>query len=179
MEKKSTKLSEINIRTAGPVDADLLVELGRSSFYEAFEEETAPEDMAEHLRSAFKIEDIKEQLNNNKSLFIIIEIGSLAAGYAYLHPENPPDCVRGPDPIQLVRFYLRKDYYGRNVGNTLMKACLETALSKGFQSVWLSTWELNHRANAFYKKWGFDIVGEAKFKVGSDVQNDFIFARKI
>ena len=179
MEKKSTKLSEISIRTAGPVDAELLVELGRSSFIEAFAEVTAPQDMAEHLRTAFKIEDITEQLNSDKSLFIILELDSLPAGYAYLHPENPPDCVKTPNPVQLVRFYLRKDYYGRNVGNTLMKACLELARSRGFESVWLSTWELNHRANAFYKKWEFENVGEATFKVGSDIQNDFIFAKRI
>ena len=79
MEKKSTEFSEINIRTAEPVDAELLVELGRSSFYEAFAEETAPEDMAEHLRRAFRIEDITEQLNNEKSLFIIIQLRALVS----------------------------------------------------------------------------------------------------
>ncbi len=179
MEKRSTKFSEINIRTAGPVDAELLADLGRTSFYEAFAEETAPEDMAEHLRRAFRIEDITEQLNNEKSLFIIIEINSAAAGYAYLHPEDPPDCLKTPNPVQLNRFYLRKEYYGRNVGNTLMKACLDLARSRGFQSVWLSTWEFNHRASAFYKKWEFEIVGRAKFTVGSDIQNDNIFARTI
>ena len=179
MKKKSPELSEITIRIAEPVDAELLVDLGRSSFYDAFAEETAPEDMAEHLRRTFKIEDITEQLKNDQSLFIIIEIGSVAAGYAYLHPGNPPDCVKTPNPVQLNRFYLRKDYYGRNVGNTLMKACLDFARSRGFQSVWLSTWEFNHRASAFYKKWKFEIAGRAKFTVGSDIQNDNIFVRSI
>jgi ribosomal protein S18 acetylase RimI-like enzyme len=179
MKKKSPELSEITIRIAEPVDAELLVDLGRSSFYDAFAEETAPEDMAEHLRRTFKIEDITEQLKNDQSLFIIIEIGSVAAGYAYLHPGNPPDCVKTPNPVQLNRFYLRKDYYGRNVGNTLMKACLDFARSRGFQSVWLSTWEFNHRASAFYKKWKFEITGRAKFTVGSDIQNDNIFVKSI
>ena len=179
MRKKSTKLPEIKIRNAGPTDVDLLVELGKLAFYEAFSEETAPEDMADHLQTAFKVEDIKAQLNTDQSIFIILEIDASAAGYAYLHPEPPPDCVKNPNPIQLVRLYLRKDYYGRNVGNSLMKDCLETARSKGFEAVWLSSWELNHRANAFYKKWEFEIVGRAKFKVGSDIQNDFIFARRI
>ena len=179
MRKKSTKLPEINIRNAGPTDVDLLVELGKLAFYEAFSEETAPEDMADHLQTAFKVEDIKARLNTDQSIFIILEIDASAAGYAYLHPETPPDCVKNPNPIQLVRLYLRKDYYGRNVGNSLMKACLETARSKGFEAVWLSSWELNHRANAFYKKWEFKIVGRAEFKVGSDIQNDFIFARRI
>jgi ribosomal protein S18 acetylase RimI-like enzyme len=179
MGKKSTELSEVTIRIADPVDAELLVDLGRSSFYEAFAEETAPRDMADHLRTAFKIEDIAEQLKNDQSLFVIIEIGPAAAGYAYLHPEAPPDCIKTPHPVKLSRFYLRKDYYGRNVGNTLMKACLDFARARGFQSVWLSTWEFNHRASAFYKKWEFEIAGRAKFTVGSDVQNDNIFLRSI
>jgi ribosomal protein S18 acetylase RimI-like enzyme len=164
---------------ARPQDADLLAELGRVSFYEAFSEQTAPQDMETHLQKAFDVDQIRGQLDHDRSLFIIIEADSLAAGYAYLHPEDPPDCVTAPDPIQLIRFYLRKDYYGRNVGNSLMGVCLNTARAKGFQSVWLSTWELNHRANAFYKKWEFETVGQAKFTVGSDVQNDFIFARSI
>ena len=179
MESNSTEVPELSIRIAEPSDADLLVELGRTSFYEAFARETNPEDMAAHLKTAFKIEDITEQLNSDRSLFIILESGSVAAGYAYLHHAKPPHCVKMPNPLQLVRFYLRKQYYSRNLGNALMEACFETAGSKGFKSIWLSTWELNHRANAFYKKWDFDVVGRAKFKVGSDIQNDFIFARKI
>ncbi len=173
------ELLEISIRNAGPTDVDLLVELGKLSFYEAFSEETAPQDLADHLQTAFEVEDIKAQLNNDHSIFIILEIDASAAGYAYLHPETPPDCVKDPDTIQLVRLYLRRKYYGRDVGNTLMKACLEEAVSRGYRSVWLSSWELNHRANSFYKKWEFQIVGRAKFKVGSDIQDDFIFARKI
>ena len=172
-------MPEINIRNAGPTDLDLLVELGKLSFYEAFAEETAPQDLADHLQTAFKVEDIKAQLNSDQSIFIILEMDASAAGYAYLQPQTPPDCVKDPDTIQLVRLYLRRKYYGRDVGNTLMKACLEEALLRGYRSVWLSSWELNHRANSFYKKWEFQIVGSAKFKVGSDIQNDFIFTRSI
>jgi len=179
MAKKSTTPTDIKMRTAGPSDAELLVELGKLSFYEAFSEETAPPDMADHLQTAFKVEDIKAQLNNDQSLFIIIEMDVSAAGYAYLHPETPPDCVKDPNTIQLVRLYLRRKYYDRDVGNTLMKACLEESLSRGYRSVWLNSWELNHRANAFYKKWKFQIVGRAKFKVGCDIQNDFVFMREI
>jgi len=179
MGKKAAEAPEANIRIAGPDDAELLAELGRSSFYEAFLEHTAPQDMQAYLQTAFRVEEIRQQLNNERTLYLIAEVNSLAAGYAYLHPAAPPDCVRNPKPIQLVRFYLRKDYYGRNVGNHLMQACLETALARGYQSVWLSTWELNHRANAFYKKWEYQLAGRAKFKVGRDIQNDFIFARRI
>jgi len=179
MEKKSTELPAVSIRLAGPMDADLLAALGRTMFNEAFSEQTDPQDMENHLQNAFKVEEIRRQLNDDQTFFLLIEVDSKVAGYAYLDAGSSPACVKDPNPIQLVRLYLGKDYYGRNVGNSLMKACLETARSKGFETVWLSSWELNHRANAFYKKWDFEIVGRAKFKVGSDIQNDFIFARRI
>lgn len=179
MEKKPTELPAVSIRLAGPMDADLLVALGRTMFYEAFSEQTDPQDMESHLQNAFKIDEIRRQLNGDRAFFLLIEVDSKVAGYAYLDAESSPASIKAPNPIQLVRLYLRQDYYGRNVGNYLMKACLETARSKGFEAVWLSSWELNHRANAFYKKWKFEIVGRAKFRVGSDIQDDFIFTRRI
>jgi len=172
-------LPEVSIRKAGPADAALVSKLGRSSFYEAFAEETTPEDMTEHLQRAFKVEDIQKQLDDDRSPLLLIEVDADPAGYALLYPDNPPNCVTGPDPIQLVRFYLRRDYYGRNIGNRLMEACLLLAFAEGYRSIWLSSWEQNHRANAFYKKWGFEIVGAVKFKVGNDIQDDHIFLKKL
>jgi ribosomal protein S18 acetylase RimI-like enzyme len=60
-----------------------------------------------------------------------------------------------------------------------MQTCIEQSRSRGYKTIWLSSWELNDRANAFYKKWGFKVVGSQKFTVGSDVQNDFILSREL
>ncbi len=60
-----------------------------------------------------------------------------------------------------------------------MQISVKESRSRGYQSVWLSSWELNDRANAFYKKWQFKVVGSQKFTVGSDIQNDFILSRKL
>ena len=60
-----------------------------------------------------------------------------------------------------------------------MQISIEKFRFRGYHSVWLSSWELNDRANAFYKKWGFKIVGTQKFTVGSDIQSDFILSRKL
>jgi ribosomal protein S18 acetylase RimI-like enzyme len=60
-----------------------------------------------------------------------------------------------------------------------MQATIEESRSRGYLSVWLSSWELNERANAFYEKWQFKVVGNQKFTVGRDIQNDFILSRKL
>jgi hypothetical protein len=42
--------------------------------------------------------------------------------------------------------------------------------------VWLSVWDQNPRAIAFYRKVGFEDVGSTEFGVGSDRQTDRIMA---
>ena len=174
-----TSLPDMVVRRAKRQDAELLVELGKRAFYEAFAEQTAPEDMTAYLQSTFSIEETTTQLNNKESLYLIIELQADSVGYAYLYPTRPPECIKDPKAIQLIRFYLLKKCYGLGVGNTLMQTCLDESYVRGYRSVWLSSWELNGRANAFYKRWHFKVIGRQKFKVGSDVQNDFIFMRKL
>ncbi len=167
------------IRKAHRQDAEMLVELGKRTFIEAFKEQTAPEDMAAYLYATFSIDEITAQLNKKDSLYLIAELQADPVGYAYLYPTGAPECAKDPRAIQLIRFYLLKKCYGRGVGNTLMQTCLDEARSRSYRTIWLSSWELNGRANAFYKKWHFKVVGCQRFSVGSDVQNDFIFSRQL
>jgi predicted N-acetyltransferase YhbS len=167
------------IRKAIVQDAELLAELGKRAFHEAFADQTAPEDMAAYLRTTFAIDKIKTELNNKDSLYLIADLQTDPVGYAYLSKTRPPGCIEDPDAIQLTRFYLLKKCYGLGVGNSLMQACLNESSARGYRTIWLSSWELNGRANAFYRRWHFKVDGRQKFVVGSDVQNDYIFRRDL
>ena len=60
-----------------------------------------------------------------------------------------------------------------------MDASIAAARGLGARTLWLSVWERNPRAQAFYAKTGFTRVGEADFWVGPDRQTDHIFARAL
>lgn len=177
--RQRTNPPDTVIREANRQDAELLVELGKRAFREAFAAQTSPEDMAAHLRTSFSIDDIKTQLNDKDTLYLIIDLQAEPVGYAYLYPTNPPASIKDLMAIQLIRFYLLEKCYGLGVGNTLMQRCLAESHARGYRTVWLSSWELNGRANAFYRRWHFKVVGKQQFVVGSDVQNDFIFRRDL
>ncbi|MEN8691209.1 MAG: GNAT family N-acetyltransferase [Desulfobacterales bacterium] len=81
--------------------------------------------------------------------------------------------------IELARLYSMQEYLGCGIGPALMKACINYAREKDFKSIWLSSWEKNSRGNAFYTKMGFQIIGNATFALGSDIQDDYIFAKSI
>jgi len=56
---------------------------------------------------------------------------------------------------------------------------LDEAKSTGSRSIWLGVWEHNPRALAFYKRWGFEIVGRQAFLLGQDLQQDFVMVRPV
>ena len=173
------KLFKGTVRKALSSDADLLIKLGKSCFYEAFSDVTAPEDMQAYLASTFRRSEIEKQLNNVRAIIYIAEIVSDSAGYIYSHPAVTPKCIGDTTAIKLERLYLRKRYFGSGAGDALMQTSINAYRASGYQAVWLSSWELNDRANAFYKKWDFKVVGHQKFTVGSDIQNDLILSRKL
>jgi len=179
MSGKTEKEFTVTVRKALPKDVELLIKLGQRCFYEAFSDVTAPEDMAAYLTATFQESDIENQVTDDRSLFYIAEIGSNPVGYIYSHPAAAPECVKNEAAVKLERLYLRKQYYGCGVADTLMQTTLCESRFRGYQAIWLSSWELNDRANAFYKKWKFKVVGRQKFTVGSDIQNDFILSRKL
>lgn len=168
-----------NVRRASIEDAKLLTELGARTFVETFAEENSPEDMAAYLADSFNVGRLTEELTDPLSVFLVAEVEGSAAGYAKLHPGHVSDGVKGQRPIELVRLYVSKEWLGRGVGQALMRRCVEEARGLGFQTIWLGVWERNRRAQAFYRKWDFEEVGEHIFQLGSDPQRDIVMQRAV
>jgi len=60
------------------------------------------------------------------------------------------------------------------VASKLMSVALDEASAEGAQSVWLGVNQHNERANRFYERQGFVIVGERSFLVGESLEDDFV-----
>lgn len=99
--------------------------------------------------------------------------------FFHLFDGKTDPCVLGDRPLELLRLYVDARWHGRGVGPALMGRCLELATSEGFQTLWLGVWEHNDRALAFYRKYGFNVVGHHEFRLGTDSQRDLIMARSI
>jgi GNAT superfamily N-acetyltransferase len=135
--------------------------------------------MAAYLASAFSPEKQAAEIAAPDGVFLIVEADSRIAGYARLKESQPPDCISGERPIEIVRFYSAQEWIGKGVGAQLMKACLDEAERRGCATLWLDVWEHNPRAIAFYKKWGFETVGAQAFQLGADLQNDLLMERPV
>jgi GNAT superfamily N-acetyltransferase len=132
-----------------------------------------------YLAEAFTIEQLSSELADPRSTFLIATVADEPAGYAKLHAGAAPDSISDKPAVELARLYSSQEWLGRGVGAALMETCLELARQQGYETIWLSSWKRNDRANAFYQKWHFQVVGFKTFVMGADVQEDFILARSL
>lgn len=171
----------INIRQATHDDAQPLTDLAYTTFWDAFAHhpKNAPDDLNHYMRQAFNLEQIVAELADETSIFLIAEIDGKPAGYAKLIVGSIEPGITVERPIELSRLYSHQEFLGKGVGQNLMDACFEFAKANEHDVMWLGVWEYNPRAQRFYEKNGFEVVGRHTFQLGSDPQTDLLMQKEL
>jgi diamine N-acetyltransferase len=168
-----------SIRRAQPEDAAALAAFAARTFRETFDADNTPENMALYLKANYGPERQATEIRDAAVITLLAEDGRRLAGYAQLREGPAPDCVPGAAPIEIRRFYVDRAWQGRGVAQSLMMASLESAVERGGRTVWLAVWERNLRAQAFYRKCGFEERGAQDFLLGRDRQTDRVMVRAL
>jgi GNAT superfamily N-acetyltransferase len=170
----------IQISIAGKPEAAIIADLSRRTFYDTFAPHNTPENMDMFLNTQFTPKQLIDQVGAPGNTFLLARFGAEPVGYARLFEgaELPP-AISGTKAIEVARIYADKKAIGKGVGKALMQACIDLALEKDKEWIWLGVWEHNHRAIAFYEKMGFAIFDRHIFLLGQDVQYDWCMRRKL
>lgn len=174
-------MPEIHIRQATLEDAKALTDLAYTTFWDAFAHhpKNAPDDLNHYMRQAFSLEQTAKELADEDSLFLIAELEGEPAGYAKLIIDATEDGITAERPIELNRLYAHQQFLGKGIGQALMDACFERARVHDHDVMWLGVWEFNPRAQRFYEKNGFRVVGSHVFQLGEDPQTDLLMQRDL
>jgi ribosomal protein S18 acetylase RimI-like enzyme len=174
-------MSEILIRQATVDDAKLLTDLAYTTFWDAFAHhpKNAPDDLNHYMRQAFNQEQIAGELKDGKNIFLIGEMDGEPAGYSKIIIDNIEPGIRSERPVELSRLYSHQKHIGQGVGQALMDACFERARAEGRDVMWLGVWEYNPRAQRFYERNGFRVVGSHVFQLGKDAQTDLLMQKEL
>lgn len=166
-----------HIRVATAEDAEALAELGRRTFFDTFAKDNTAENMARYLADTFGPElQRAELLQPSVQVLLLLAEGRLD-GYVKLR--RGPGNVWGRSPLEVCRFYVDRAWHGSGAAHSLMRATLEVARRDAHDALWLAVWEHNARAISFYAKHGFSKVGQQPFRLGADVQTDWVMARAV
>lgn len=173
-------MSEAILRPARPEDVPALARLGRESFVAKFAHLYRPEDLAEFLEATHSEAAVAAELADPQRLYCLIERDGALIAYAKLSLAcGWPEYARGGNAIEIKQFYTAPGLSGQGIGARLMDWALGEARSRGADEIQLSVWSENYGAQKFYARYGFEKIADITFRVGEQLDQEFLFALMI
>ncbi len=169
------------LRPAVPADAAALAKLGRDSFVDKFGELYRPADLAAFLAEAHSEAAVAADIADPRRLIRVAEDddGALLAycklGLACGWPEH----ARGTNAMEIKSLYTAPGLTGKGIGAAMMDWALTEVRVRGADELQLSVYSENHGAQRFYARYGFEKVADITFRVGEQLDPEFLFALRL
>ena len=171
-------MNTIEIRLAKKEDAQFIALLGRITFTETFGHLFRDQkDLINYYNLTFSVQKIEDGIKKPNNIFWIAFANRLPVGYAKLKLNSNSEFIESNDVCQLQKIYVLKDFLSMKIGFELQDSLLKKAKELNFNTIWLSVLDGNERAINFYKKTGFEKIGNHDFQIGKE-NFEFIAMRK-
>jgi diamine N-acetyltransferase len=166
------------IRRASSADASALHTLAEQTFPLACPPGTSAEDVAAFVAEVLSEEAFRRYLDDPRYTVFLAEVDGEAVGYAMAIDREPDVAIAGmlrhSPALELSKFYVLASHHGSLVAGALLAEVVGLARGLGSKSIWLGVNRFNERANRFYERNGFEVVGHREFVVGDQVEQDFV-----
>ncbi|MFS0886882.1 GNAT family N-acetyltransferase [Aeromicrobium sp. 179-A 4D2 NHS] len=172
----------MTVRTATAPDVAALADLAARTFPLACPPDMPEADMAAFIAQHLSAERFEQYLADPTAEVLLVDDGEGPIGYTLTFAAEPYDAgiaalVRRRPTVELSKCYTDPAVHGTDVAGRLMTSVLERAAEGGAESVWLGVNGRNARAQRFYAKHGFEVVGERRFVVGGRTEDDLVLER--
>lgn len=168
------------LRPATIADAPALAVLGAETFTAAFQHLYRPEDLAAFLAQVHDPKAVAAEIAGDECAHQLVEIGGALVAYCKLRtPSHYAHHSNARDPLELSQLYALPQHTGAGVGAQLMEWALEQARAGGHDAVLLSVYSENFGAQRFYQRYGFGKIADITFRVGEQLDAEFLYELKL
>ncbi len=169
----------MKIRRCTPEDTELVAKLGRETYYHTYKHLNTPSIMQAYLDEAFPHEKIRSELEDQNSHTFLLTIEEEVAAFSKVNILDSQTDLQEKEGMELQRIYVLEKYKRRGLGKTLIEHSIALGRELGCSYIWLSVWKKNPSAVSFYEKMGFHQAGTRIFKMGEELQSDYLLRREI
>lgn len=173
-------MADLVLRAPTAADLTALSLLGTAAFVHKFGDLYRPEDLLPFLAETHSEAALAHALADPGVRYQLAERGGVLVGWAKLGLAcSFPEHARGQHPMELKQLYTAPNAQGHGIGAALMDWSMTEFARLGADEVQLSVWQHNPGAQRFYQRYGFARVAEVTFRVGTQLDQEFLFARMV
>ncbi len=157
-----------------------LSKLAAETFSETFGHLYPPEDLEAFLLKSYAVDKLAAEIADARQFWrLAVDDDGRARGYLHCGPVGLPHTEADPTAHgELKRIYVHSSAQGQGLGKRLLATAMDwMEATYGAAPQWIGVWSENLKAQALYKAYGFERVGEYKFPVGQTLDDEFILRR--
>lgn len=172
----------LTVRPAVPEDAAALAVVAAVTFPLACPPHTTGAAKADFIARHLTETSFEGYLADPERILAVAEIDGEPVGYTMVVFGEPSDpevlaAVSVRPTAEVSKLYVLPAQHGAGAASALMDFAVEAARARGSAGVWLGVNQENARANRFYEKSGFALVGTKHFLVGDRWEDDYVRER--
>ncbi len=173
-------MTALILRAPTPADIPALSALGIAAFVHKFGDLYRPEDLLPFLAQTHSEAALRRELANPANRYQIATRAGLILGWCKLTLAcGFPQHARTPAAIELKQLYTAPNASRGGIGSALMDWALSESAAHKASEIQLSVWSNNEAAQRFYARYGFTKVADVHFRVGEQLDHEFLFARMV
>lgn len=160
-------------------EVETLRKLAIKTFRETFAHDNTEEQLQALFDSDFSIDVLSKELVNPESHNYFLKVDGSIAGFIKMNQGSAQTEQKLDNAIEIQRVYILKAFQGQGLGKRLLEFALEKACASGCDWAWLGVWEYNFKAQALYKKYGFERFSQHTFMVGDKADTDWLLKKSL
>ena len=164
----------LHFRAAEKADGDALATFSRETFAATFAHLYPPHDLAQYFAQTRTTTRQEEEIEDPSTEIRLALDGQTIVGFCHIGAFHLPFDKGDRRALELHRLYISDALKGSGLADALMVWAIERANARGAQDFYLGVYAENARAQAFYRRHGFEIVGAYQFPVGGTLDDERI-----
>lgn len=170
---------QLRVRQGSQSDAVTIAALATQVFLDTYATHGVRPDLAREVFQEYSEQAFTVRFAEVSCKFIVAERDDALVGFAEIHCSNvqcPAGDVRG---AELVRLYVQPRAQRGGVGGLLISESEALVAARSLSSLWLTVWEGNANALAFYRHIGYADVGVTTYSFQGHTYGNRVLAKQL
>lgn len=165
------------VKPAIAADANAIAQIAKQTFALACPPSADANELEKYIDYNLNAEKFSEVIANEATYIAYALVNGEMAGFIVAVYDSP--CIELADltpAAEIQKLYILPKFHGKEIADKLMTSAINEITKPGIEKIWLGVYSNNIKAKKFYSKFGFKVVGETYFTMGSENHLDQIMA---
>jgi GNAT superfamily N-acetyltransferase len=160
-------------------DAPAIAALAIQVFLDTYAPDGVAPEIAREVLDGYGEDAFSARLRDGNTSWLVAEAPAGLIGFAQVTCGRFSPVPSSVGDHELVRLYVQPAVHGQGVGRMLLREAEWLAQRAGSPHLWLTAWDGNHRAHAFYERAQYRRVGTTEHVIGTSAYLNHVFVKSL